>query len=1021
MKLSDQHARALAEILCDSVTDGIVVVDAGYRVLSVNQTFCELFPIHATEAEGRLVFELGAGQWDRADLRRALESAAQFRAPITELELHFVKRDAAKKTVRCTVRPVAGPVGNLECMTLIFTDVTALREARRKAAECEIKYQTFVEELNSIIISIDRNGRIAFFNRFSEKLFGYSREEIIGNYLVDAIIPRIDSAGRDNARLVERIFSSPESYYMAESEGVRKDNTRIWFQWSARALADQTGALTHVLIDGNDLSPVREARRERDEKSATLDALLDFIPEGILIADENHEIQSVSRAMGELLGIAPEQMIHATEAGRLSTLPFFGPDGKRITRPGDFPLAKAADTGQRFDNFEMVLKRNGFSKYLSVNAAPIRNAQGAVAGAIGGWRDITEQRTHMAEIQRRQRVLDAIMRYIPIGLMLIDKNGRITAASAHQSELLGIPADELIGACVHPGRWGLQAKLSAESVKIENMPSSRAMRERTVIEDQFVLRRNEFLRAVALRAGPVLDDSGRATGCVTVWRDITERERALAQFDATVKAAPDGLVIYQPNGDIRLINDTAKTILGYRDDDVRRSLERRMRAITLSTADGIILDLEQYPFMRALRGEIVRGLVLKIELRGRSRWLSFGAAPIKTAGNMIDGAIMTFADITDTINLQHSLEQSVQRFRSMFEFHRAVMLLIDPGDGHIEDANRAAAEFYGYSRETLRRMHIQEINQLSPDQIHQEMENTRTEKRPYHVFQHRLAHRGVRWVEVYSSPIRIQNKQLLFSIIHDVTERKRAEQDLQRSTEELAAANRDLESFSYSVSHDLRGPLHVVKSLVEIIGEGSSARLDTNSRECLEHIDQSVVKMQRIIDSLLSLSRIGRQQIHREPVDLSALVRAYLEELHRNEPSRTAEFTIQEQVSALVDPRLFPLAVENLLRNAWKFTARETITRITFGSLERNGRRIMYLRDNGAGFSQENADILFKPFSRLHADKEYAGTGIGLSIVERIINRHGGAIWAEGAPGEGAVFYFTIPGCSNSPRQNSTV
>jgi PAS domain S-box-containing protein len=258
----------------------------------------------------------------------------------------------------------------------------------------------------------------------------------------------------------------------------------------------------------------------------------------------------------------------------------------------------------------------------------------------------------------------------------------------------------------------------------------------------------------------------------------------------------------------------------------------------------------------------------------------------------------------------------------------------------------------------------------------------------------------------------------------DITERKQVESILHDRTQELAAANRDLESFSYSVSHDLRNPLHTIGSFAMFLLEDYADRLDEEGQDYIRRINSGVKKMQTLIDDMLSLSRIGRQEMKREKVDLSAIVFNYLQELKSMQPERHVELIIQEQVYAGADPRLIHLALENLLRNAWKFTSKKGKTRIEFGTVTSTslGNRlsesrwpsgveahpVYFIRDNGQGFDQQFAEKIFEPFKRVHAEKEFSGTGVGLSIVKRVIVRHGGRVWAEGEVGKGATFYFTL-------------
>jgi PAS domain S-box len=255
-------------------------------------------------------------------------------------------------------------------------------------------------------------------------------------------------------------------------------------------------------------------------------------------------------------------------------------------------------------------------------------------------------------------------------------------------------------------------------------------------------------------------------------------------------------------------------------------------------------------------------------------------------------------------------------------------------------------------------------------------------------------------------------------LIIDVTAQREAEQALRRFNAELerrvaertaalTASNKELEAFSYSVSHDLRAPLRAIDGFSRIVAEDYADRLDGAAQDHLARIRAASQRMATVIDDMLELARIARIEPERRDVDLSALAAAVCGELPE-EPRRVIELAIAPGVHAQADPRLMHIVLQNLLHNAWKFTGRSAAARIEFGEIAVEGERVFFVRDNGAGFDPAHAKNLFGAFQRLHRPDEFAGTGIGLATAQRIVQRHGGRIWAEGAVGRGAVFYFTL-------------
>jgi len=232
---------------------------------------------------------------------------------------------------------------------------------------------------------------------------------------------------------------------------------------------------------------------------------------------------------------------------------------------------------------------------------------------------------------------------------------------------------------------------------------------------------------------------------------------------------------------------------------------------------------------------------------------------------------------------------------------------------------------------------------------------------------------------------------------------------LKHNITQLETANKELEVFSYSISHDLRAPLRSLDGFSQMLFEDYANQLDEQGKDYLQRIRKASQHMAELIDALLMLSRMTRKEMHYETVDLSTLAQATLAELRQMQPKRQIEVVVEEGLVVKGDPHLLRVVMENLLDNAWKYTSRQPEARIEVGAMrQEDGKWTYFVRDNGAGFDMAFADKLFKAFQRLHTPNEFPGVGIGLATVQRIIHRHGGRIWAEGEVEKGATFYFTL-------------
>jgi PAS domain S-box-containing protein len=335
-------------------------------------------------------------------------------------------------------------------------------------------------------------------------------------------------------------------------------------------------------------------------------------------------------------------------------------------------------------------------------------------------------------------------------------------------------------------------------------------------------------------------------------------------------------------------------------------------------------------------------------------------------------------------------------------------------DGVITTWNPAAEHMYGY---TAQEIIGQPITVLCPPDCVAEIGEilgkiAKGERVPYHETSRQRRDGTVFPASVAVSPVYDDRRDLVgaSSIARDISERYRLQADLRLRTDDLEAAYRDLETFSYSVSHDLRAPLRALGTLSDALLEDCGESLSEAGVGYTRRIQAASERMTCLIDDLLNLARVSRAKICLQVLDLGAEVASIAAELQRQEPDRKVRFTIQQPALATADPTLIRTVLQNLLDNAWKFTSKRDEGSIEFGMIPEGttGSRF-YVRDNGAGFDAADVGKLFKPFERLHPASQFPGTGVGLASVRQIVERHGGRTWADGAPGVGATFYFTLP------------
>jgi PAS domain S-box-containing protein len=376
------------------------------------------------------------------------------------------------------------------------------------------------------------------------------------------------------------------------------------------------------------------------------------------------------------------------------------------------------------------------------------------------------------------------------------------------------------------------------------------------------------------------------------------------------------------------------------------------------------------------------------------------------SGTMLSGVLLiaVFLLLLRETRLRRRSQEELDRF-----FTLSIDLLgIAGSDGHFRRLNPAFVQTLGHDMASL-------LARPFLDFVHSDdQEATRAEMakldrgEPTLAFENRYRCRDGSWKWISWRVHPFPAEGLLYATARDVTEQKRTSEDLQAANRRLAAANSELEAFSYSVSHDLRAPLRSIDGFSQILLEEYSERLDADGRSHLERVRAAAQRMGCLIDDLIRLSRVGRSQLELTDVDLSGMVAEIVEELRQAEPERQVECAIEPGIVAKGDPQLLQVALQNLLSNAWKFTRGRDPARIGFGATRESGAIEYWVGDNGAGFDMAYGSRLFSPFQRLHSPREFEGTGIGLAIVARIVRRHDGDIRAEAAPDVGAKFLFTL-------------
>jgi PAS domain S-box-containing protein len=507
-------------------------------------------------------------------------------------------------------------------------------------------------------------------------------------------------------------------------------------------------------------------------------------------------------------------------------------------------------------------------------------------------------------------------------------------------------------------------------------------------------------------------------------RDITQRKKLDEKFRNLLEAAPDAMVIVDEHGKIQFINAQTEKLFRYSRAEL---IGQKVEILVPSRYQSRhVIDRAAYG-----RSPHSRPMGAGAELFGRRKDGSEFPVEISlspqatTAGTLISSAIR---DITERKRTEEALQANDEKLRLLIRGVKDYAILMLDTEGRITTWSEAAERIKGYRAEDIIGQHFSRFytpEDVANDKPAMELKIAAAEGR-FEEEGWRVKKDGsLFWANVVITPLRDKIGRLrgFGKVTRDITERKRSGEELERQRNELAgsnaelrAVNKELESFSYSVSHDLRAPLRHIDGFARILKEEHASSLSEEALRYLDRVLEAANHMGRLIDDLLNLARIGRKEMVRLPVKLDELARQAMADLPPGALDRQVEWRIEPLPEASCDPGLLKLVLVNLLSNALKFTQTRQLAVIEIGAQKMGNVTAFFVRDNGVGFDPKYADKLFGVFQRLHRQEDFPGTGVGLATVQRIIHRHGGEVWAESQPGQGAAFFFTLEPLPQSHR-----
>jgi PAS domain S-box-containing protein len=748
--------------------------------------------------------------------------------------------------------------------------------------------------------------------------------------------------------------------------------------------------------------------------------IIEASPNAMLMVDDRGRITLVNQQVEKLFGYPRAELLGETVErlvpGRFSR--------KHPDYRADFfhhPSARAMGAGRDLYG----LRKDGSEVPIEIGLNPIKTDEGSFV--IASIIDITERKRIEQVARESEERLHTVLESLSEGLVISDLEGQVIHWNRAGLEMHGFSS---MGECLVrlPDFQNIfeLSSLEGKPLDLEQWPLARVIAGESLVDYEVKVRRlgREWNRVFRYSGAIVKEPNGRALAFVAI-TDITERNqaeqelrRSQKQLSGIIGSAMDAVITVDHDQRIILFNASAERMFLFpAEDAIGQPLDRFIPERFRAAHKHHVQDFGQTHVTRRSMGAL--GALYGLRADGEEFPIEASISQIESDGQKLYTVILR--DISERKRADEALKEQAR--------------ILDLAPVVIQDLtcriifwNTGSEQMYGWKTEEA-------LDKVTHNLLKTEF------PRPLEEIKARLLSRGHwegelvhttqddRRLEIASQWVLHRDEhgkpRAILQVNNDVTERKQAEREIRRLNEELEqrvadrtaqleAVNKELEAFSYSVSHDLRAPLRHINGFSQALIEDYGDKLDAGAKSYLKQVREASQEMAQLIDDVLQLARVTRSEMKREEVDLSDLALSVTADLKQTNGRQGVTVKIENGLVTRGDKRLLRVVLTNLLGNAWKFTSRRNAAEVYFGRVEKNGEQVYFVRDNGAGFDMAYANKLFGAFQRLHTAGDFEGTGIGLATVQRIIGRHGGRVWAEGEVNKGATFYFTL---ANSQEQ----
>lgn len=997
--------------LIDTAYEGIWILDVEGRINYVNQRMAEMLGYSVLEMLERPVFNFMDDE-ARIIAKRNLERRKQ---GITEqYDFQFRCQDGSELWTTVSTNPIFSQTGEFEGELAMMTDVSNVyselrlrKQAENALRETQKIFESFMNHAPVTAFIRDDAGRYIYVNRLVEHLFNRKLADWVGKTDFDFFPPEAVKQWRDND---EAVLATGKTRKILET--VPLDDGEHYYLSFKFPLQDASGRglLGGMSLDISDRKRLEDKLRQSE---ARFRCLLESNIIGIFFPELDGKIFEANDAFLQMVGYKREDLL----AGKVNWKDMTPPEYQELDELKVEEL-KTVGTCTPFE--KEYIRKDGTRIPILVGAAVLpESEQSTVAFAL----DLSDRK--QAELALRQseakfrRLFDANI----VGIIFPDLSGNIFDANDAFLDMVGYTREDLLAGRV---RWDVMTPPEYRHVSDRSIEELKTFGVCSPFEKEYI--RKDGSRVPVLLIAALLEGSEQNN--VSFILDLSERKRAeqeraqllereqaarsvaeaaRKQVSLIIESITDGFLAFDSEWRFTYLNHEGARTLGRPPEELLgKNLWEEFPELSNTSfgqlyqrvfAERVALELEDYypPF---------------------EAWFAVRAYPTE-----IGGLSLYFRNISDRKQTESALRESEERFRHMADTAPVLIWMSGP-DKLCNYFNKPWLDFTGRTME-------QELGNgwtqgVHPDDFPRCLDTyvNAFDARQDFRMEYRLRRFDAEycWVLDNGIPRFTPDGSFLGYIgsCMDISDRKLAEAAIQQLNEslehrvqertaQLEAANQELESFSYSVSHDLRAPLRHISGFVDLLQKRAAATLDETSLRYLNTIAQTTKQAGTLIDNLLAFSRMGRTQMRCTTIDMNQLVREVQRDIELETHGRAICWQVEELASVQGDPSLLRLVLSNLIENAVKYTQTRAQAEIEIGCTENDSEVVFFIRDNGVGFDMRYVHKLFGVFQRLHSAEEFEGTGIGLANVQRIIHRHGGKTWAEGVVDGGATFYFSLP------------